>query len=69
MMIQVYRKRNGYSQTQLAEQLGVSQKSISHWEKGYCEPSIKLLIRMSELLHCTIDELVKGGTDGITRLS
>ena len=60
-MIKFYRERSGYSQIQLAEQLGKSQQSVSHWEKGYCRPSIEILIKMSELFNCTIDDLVKEG--------
>lgn len=62
-MLKEYRKRNNYSQSALAVELGVSQQAISHWENGEREPPIEMLIKLSDLFGCTIDELVRGATD------
>ena len=37
-LIQEARKKKGYTQTQLAEKLNVSNKAISHWETGRYYP-------------------------------
>lgn len=60
-MIAEFRKKNNYSQLAVAKVLGVSQQSVSHWETGVREPPIEILIKLSILFNCTVDELVKGG--------
>ena len=38
------------TQDDLAKLLNVSFKSISHWENGYSEPNIDMLIKLKEIL-------------------
>lgn len=52
------RKRNGYSQAQLAKLIGVAQNTISNWEQGKREPSCAELIKLAFHLNCTVDELI-----------
>jgi len=58
--IKVLREQKHWSQEELAEILGIIRQSISQWElnKGY--PSIDILIKVSDLLDVTLDELIKG---------
>lgn len=56
---------NDISQIQLATYLGVNQNTVSQWETGAREPSLSKLIAMSELFGCTLDELVRGGENGV----
>ncbi|MCH5142454.1 MAG: helix-turn-helix transcriptional regulator [Clostridiales bacterium] len=49
---------NGLGQKQLAEILNTTLKTVSHWETGYCEPSISQLITIANYFDVTIDELV-----------
>lgn len=52
------RKQAGYTQTELAQELGVSQRMISHYE-GHTEyPPAGLLPRLAQLLSVTSDELL-----------
>lgn len=53
------RKENNYTQEQLASVLGVSRQSISKWESNIAYPETDKLIRISELLGCTLDYLLK----------
>lgn len=46
------------TQTGLAMEFNVSLKTISHWETGYSEPSIKQLITIANFFDVTLDELV-----------
>ena len=41
--LKAIRQEIGLSQTQLAQMIGVSFKTISHWEKGYSEPTLEIL--------------------------
>jgi transcriptional regulator with XRE-family HTH domain len=52
------RKQAGYTQTELAQELGVSQRMISYYE-GHTEyPPVALLPGLAELLGVTADELL-----------
>jgi len=55
------RKEKGWTQKELASQLGVSDKAISKWETGKGLPDMGMLIPVSELLGITVDELLTGG--------
>lgn len=52
------RKSLGFSQEQLANKLGVSQKSISKYECGVRRPSYEVLIAMSSIFNVSIDYLL-----------
>jgi transcriptional regulator with XRE-family HTH domain len=54
------RKRKGYTQKQLAEILGISDKTISKWERGNGFPEVSLLIPLCEELEITVNELLTG---------
>ena len=54
------RTERGLSQGDLADALGVSRQSISKWETDASIPELEKLLRLSELFHITLDELVKG---------
>ncbi len=43
------RKAKGLTQFALAKALGVDQRTISAWEKGVCEPSFSMLVKLCEL--------------------
>lgn len=55
-----YRKKNNYSQEQLAEKLHVSRQAISRWECGTAVPDTENLIEMGNLYGVSLDELIKG---------
>ena len=52
------RKEAGLTQEQLAEKLGVSQKSVSRWETGRTMPDYSLLLNLCETLHVNVAELL-----------
>lgn len=52
------RKKKGLTQEDLAKYLGVSIMSIFNYEKGAYGMSEETLIKLSELLGCTVDELL-----------
>lgn len=55
------RKEQGLTQQQLAEKIGVSNKSVSRWENGESAPDLSLLPVLAELYHISTDELLSGG--------
>jgi transcriptional regulator with XRE-family HTH domain len=52
------RKEKGLTQKQLAEQLHVSDKAVSKWERGLNYPDIALLKPLSEILDMSIAQLI-----------
>lgn len=57
-----YRKKNGYSQEQLAEAIGVSRQAVSKWERAEASPDTDNLIALSKLYNVSLDELMFGGS-------
>lgn len=58
--IYALRRKNGMSQEQLAERIGVSRQAISKWEGGLSTPELDKLRALSECFQVTIDELTNG---------
>lgn len=55
--LKTLRKEKKLTQKELAEQIGISQKSYSHWETGKNEASFENLIKLADLLEVSIDWL------------
>ena len=55
--IAICRKEQNFTQEQLAEQLGVSNKSISRWETGNSMPDYSILSDLCKKLNISINEL------------
>ncbi len=53
------RKKNGWSQEELASQLGVSRQSVSKWESAASIPDLDKIIRLSKIFGVTTDYLLK----------
>ena len=53
------RKKNGWSQEDLAEKLGVSRQSVSKWESAQAIPDMKKILQLSEVFGVSTDYLIK----------
>ncbi|MBQ8598537.1 MAG: helix-turn-helix transcriptional regulator [Oscillospiraceae bacterium] len=53
------RKKNGWSQEDLAEQLNVSRQSVSKWESAQSIPDLNKILAMSRLFDVSTDYLLK----------
>ena len=54
------RKNLGLTQKQLAEKIGMSDKSVSKWERGVCLPDVSLYFDLCSLLGISINEFLAG---------
>ena len=54
------RKQKNLSQLQLAEQLGITDKAISKWERGISKPSSSIMLELCEILDISVNELLNG---------
>ena len=52
------RQGSAMTQKQLAERLGVLERSISYWESGSRECDFETLIKIAEFFNVTTDELL-----------
>lgn len=61
LFISALRKEQSLTQKELADQLGVTDKAVSKWERGLGYPDISLLSNLAEVLGVTTSELLNGG--------
>ena len=60
--IKALRESKNMTQTQLAEQIGVSGKAVSKWETGKGLPDVSLLQPLAKALGVSVQELLSGET-------
>lgn len=65
--IKSYRTQLGMSQDALAERVYVSRQTISSWENDKTYPDVQSLLILSEVFGATIDDLVKGDVEAMTK--
>ena len=58
--IAALRKANGMTQRELAEQLNVSDKAVSRWERDESAPDLSLIPVIAEIFGVTSDEILRG---------
>ena len=54
------RKEKGLTQSQMAEQLGITDRAVSKWETGKSMPDASLMLELCEILGITVNELLSG---------
>ena len=65
--IRAERKRKGWTQVKLAEQIGVSSMLISFYENGSKRPSLENLLRICQMFGIRLDKLVTIHYEGVTQ--
>ena len=65
--IQELRSSCGWSQVETAKRLQVTKQTVSNWENDNIQPSVDMLIRLSQLFNVSTDYLL--GMEDIPRLS
>ena len=66
LRLKTARKANQYTQEEISEMLGISQKHYSEAERGISGLSIKNMIKVSEILSVSLDYLLKGETQPVS---
>lgn len=57
LRIKEYREEWGWTQKELAEKIGSSQRNVSNWESGASEPDYDMLLNLARLFGISLDEL------------
>ena len=52
------RLRKGFTQEQLAEQLGITGKAVSKWENAKSMPEMSIVLDLCRILGITVDQLL-----------
>ena len=53
------RKTLGLTQAELAEKLGMSNKSVSKWERGVCLPDVSVYMELCGILGISLNEFLQ----------
>lgn len=62
------RKKNGWSQEELAEKLGVTRQAVSKWEGAQSAPDVQRILDMSRIFGVSTDYLLKDELDDLGEL-
>ena len=54
------RKKQGLTQTELADKLGITDKAVSKWETGRAMPDASLMLALCGILKITVNDLLSG---------
>ncbi len=69
LRIKTLRLKNNIYQTELAKNIGVSQTHMSNIESGRAGITLENLVKMTNIFHCSIDEIVFGNTTAQKNIS
>lgn len=58
--LKIIRKSKNLNQQKVAFDLNISRESLSYYENGKREPSLEMLVKMSDYFNVSIDYLIKG---------
>lgn len=56
--IKLLREKEGLTQTELGEKLGVIKQTISNWENNISEPNVDTLIKIADIFKVSIDYIL-----------
>ena len=62
------RKKNGWSQEELAEKLSVSRQAVSKWESAQSTPDLQKIIRLAELFEVSTDYLLRDEIESVQQM-
>lgn len=57
-IISTLRKENGLTQKQIADQLGITDKAVSKWERDIAFPDTATIPKLAEILGVSVEELL-----------
>ncbi len=57
--IKEFRKKRNLKQSELALLVGVNRTAVTKWESGAASPRTDKLIKLADVLRCSVDDLLK----------
>ncbi len=68
MKLKEYRQKYNLSQKELSTKIGIPPTTLFSYETGKCDPGVNTLIKLADIYHITIDELVGRPTNLINKM-
>ena len=59
----ILRSQTKYSRQDIADKLGINQKTYANWENGKTKPSVRCIPVLAKIFGVTIDELFEEETE------
>lgn len=59
MRIKEARLTAGITQEELAARMKVDRSTVTKWENGQSNPKVPVLLKLADILGCTVDELLR----------
>ena len=69
MKLKELREKNGITQKQIANFLGISQQAYNKYETNQNQPTIENLIKLANFYHISVDNLIENSTPYLLDLS
>ena len=60
--LRLCRERFHYLQKELSEKLNISERTLQRYEAGISEPTVSILLKLSEIYELSIDEILGNTT-------
>ena len=57
-MLREIREKRAFTQAMLADSLKVDRSTVTKWETGENSPNAKTLLRIAEILNCTVNDIL-----------
>ena len=57
------RKKNGWSQEELADKMNIYRQAVSKWERDLSFPDISSIPKLAEIFEVSVDELIQVKTE------
>lgn len=54
-----FRVRKGITQEELARNISVDRTTVTKWETGKSKPRVDVLLKLSVVFECTVDDLLR----------
>lgn len=58
LVLPIVRQARGLTQAELAKRMEVPQQYISRWENNKHLPTLEQLVKLADVLHCRLDDLI-----------
>ena len=59
------RKKAGFTQMELAEKMGITDRAVSKWERGLTMPDSSIMLALCKVLDITVNDLLSGEVVGM----
>lgn len=57
-IVELTTQKQNWTMKQLAEKLNVDHQTVMYWNQGRCYPRLPMLLKLCQILECTLQELI-----------